>query len=47
MFKYFLHELPQIGHEFYQKYFFLFASALALFQACSFIGICHLDVTNL
>ncbi len=30
----------------FENFFFLFVSALALFQACSFIGICHLDVTN-
>ena len=29
----FLHELPQIGHEFFNNFFCLFMSALALFQA--------------
>ena len=29
----FLHELPQIGHEFFNNFFCLFMSALALFLA--------------
>ena len=39
-----LFSLSRIGE--FENFFFLFVSALALFQACSFIGICHLDVTN-